>query len=111
MKKLIVFAVAMLVCSSAFASGSRGTYSPLGQCYRNEDAKCVPVCGDPINPNFPHSVKSQSNVTGVEYYTNPDGTYTWNNPAYNPAKKTYDPVCFSQCTAAGYTTCRSTYKS
>lgn len=118
MKKQTAFLIVMmLISTSAFALAKRpqneGTtvvtlsVSPLAQCYAQVDSSCKSLHGDPMNPNFPYSVKSQSNVTGVEYLKNADGSYFYKMPGYDPAKKTYDPVGFSQCVQPGYEACRS----
>jgi len=109
MKKTIFLILMLFVSSASFAMGTRNNLSPTSQCYADADKACIATCGDPNNPNFPHSVKSQSNVTGVEYLKNPDGSFTWNNPKYDSSKKTYDPVCFSSCTAKPYSDCRAKY--
>ena len=97
MKKLgmqvMVLVVMLSVCGSAFAMGSQGTYSQLGNCYRSADASCSQY-GDVWNPN--------------DKGWTVNGTFI-PNPAYNPAKPSIDRAGLAACQAPLYEACRTKY--
>ena len=95
MKKLIALIAMMLICGTAFAMGSRGTYSPLGQCYVDSDKACAQY-GDAWFPN-------------PKTWTLPDGS-TQVNTVYNPNKPTYDKAASDACKAPLYEACRVKYQ-
>jgi hypothetical protein len=92
MKKLILTALLILTAvSPLFAMGSRGSVSPLGQCYVNADN----ACSQYGNAWFPNP----------EVWTNPDGT-TVRNTVYDATKPTYDKAAADACKAPLYEACR-----
>lgn len=102
MKNREMFAVLILIlltagiAGSAQAMGSRGTVSPLGQCYTNADNACKPACGDPWNPN-------------PKGWTLPDGTF-YPNVNYKANVATFSQSCLDACHAPTYAVCTAKFK-
>jgi hypothetical protein len=89
----------MIVGLMAFGCASQAKLNPYQKCMQRPVTECAQF-GSVYNPNFPYSVKKQSNVTGVEYMQP-----LVPNPYYNPKKKTYDPVAYFSCAEPIYNSC------
>lgn len=108
MKKISLFTMMLLlVCSLAFAMAKKPDANTYAGCMQRPYTECS-AFGDPWNPNFPYSVASQSNVTGVVYLKDANGNLI-PNPKYDPNKKTYDPVAFFKCAEPIYAQCKAKF--